>query len=245
MTKGMLIYIVTMGWTLIITGGIAYLFKKKRDFSFLNGFSNRSEEEKQYLEKSGYLHAIGNLFYTSFWILLLTFFGGLFSIPYAFGIGMTIFTLHILIGLVWVQRYEVPHKRKKMFWIMGSLAGGMILFVGIISAIGFTDNEIIIENDSIEVTGMYGFEWDLQEIERVELLDELPEVLFKKDGFAMTNVLKGNFELEEPYGKGLLFVNGREGPHVAITTSEQYVIISKKEPTETEAIYNELMEKVY
>lgn len=207
MSTGKLIYIIVMGWTLIVIGGITYLFKKQKDFTFLSGFSNRPDE-KQYLKESGYLTAISNVLFTSFLILLITFIVGLFPIPWAFEIGFSIFIVHLMISLVWVQRYEVPHKRKKMYWIMGFISAGTIIFIAVITSLGFINKtEIHVHEDTLEVTGMYGVEWDLADIERVELLDELPEVLIRMNGFSMPGVLKGHFKLEEPYGHGLLFVD--------------------------------------
>lgn len=241
MSTGKLIYIIVMGWTLIVIGGITYLFKKQKDFTFLSGFSNRPDEEKQYLKESGYLTAISNVFFTSFWILLITFIVGLFPIPWAFEIGFSIFIVHLMISLVWVQRYEVPHKRKKMYWVMGFISAGTIIFIAVITSLGFINKtEIHVHEDTLEVTGMYGVEWDLSDIERVELLDELPEVLIRMNGFSMPGVLKGHFKLEEPYGHGLLFVQGNEEPYLAIFTSDNYMIINRKENEETLNIYEQL-----
>ena len=240
----MLLYIVAMGWTLIVMGGIAYLFKVKKDFSFLNGYANRPDEEKQYLEESGYLDATGNLITQSFWIFLITFIGGFFSIPYVFAIGMAIFILHLMIGLVWIQRYEVPHKRKKMLWITGFLAAGTIIFIIVITGVGFVDNEIHVDRDTFEITGMYGVEWKLEDIERVELLDELPEILMRTNGFSMSGIRKGKFQLEEPYGNGLLFINREEGPYVAVFTDDEYLIMNRKDEGNTREIYTKLLEKM-
>lgn len=137
MSTGKLIYIITMGFTLISFGGITYLFKKKKDFSLLSGYSKRPEEEKQYLQESGYLKAMSNVFFTSFWIILVTFIVGLFPIPWAFEIGMSVFIIYLMIGFIWVQRYEVPHKRKKMYWLSGILSGGTLIFIAVIATLGF------------------------------------------------------------------------------------------------------------
>src|SRR5699024_10232734 len=149
-------------------------------------FSNRPDEEKEYLKQSGYLDAITTVFQHSFWILLITFIGGLFPIPYVFGIGMVLFLLYLLIGLVWVQRFEVPKKRNKMTWIMASFTIVMIVFVGTIFVIGFLDNEVTVTENNITISGMYGDEWHRSDISEVKMMDEVPEILSKKDGFAMT-----------------------------------------------------------
>ena len=243
MSTGKLIYIITMGFTLISFGGITYLFKKKKDFSLLSGYSNRPEEEKQYLQESGYLKAMSNVFFTSFWIILVTFIVGLFPIPWAFEIGLSVFIIYLMIGFIWVQRYEVPHKRKKMYWLSGILSGGTLIFIAVIATLGFIDNnDFHIHEDTFEISGMYGVEWDLEDIEKVQLLDELPEVIMRTNGFAMSNVLKGKFNLEEPYGSGLLFIQGDEKPYLAIITEDSYIIMNRKESEETIQLYDELIQ---
>src|SRR5690625_6640662 len=141
-----------MGWTLIIHGGITYLFAKKRDFSLLNGFSNRPEEEKNYLRESGYLHAMGKLFTLTFWLFLITFIIGLFSIPYAFGVGLGVFIIILFAGLIWIKRYEVHHKRKKMTWLMRLISATSIKIIVIpvgVALIGYDDH---VEVNIFEIT---------------------------------------------------------------------------------------------
>lgn len=124
---------------------------------------------------------------------------------------------------------------------MGFISAGTIIFIAVITSLGFINKtEIYVHEDTLEVTGMYGVEWDLADIERVELLDELPEVLIRMNGFSMPGVLKGHFKLEEPYGHGLLFVQGNEEPYLAIFTSDNYMIINRKENEETLNIYEQL-----
>lgn len=108
MNTGTLIYIITMGWALIIQGGITYLFSKKQDYTLLSGFSN------------------------------------------------------------------------------------------------------------------------------------LPKVNFKTNGFATSGILKGHFNLEEPYGNGLLFIQKKSAPYLYVATEEDYVIINRKKPNELTEIYKEL-----
>ena len=241
MKTGTLIYIIAMGWSLIIYGGITYLFSKKQDHTLLSGFSNRPKEEKEYLRENGYLDALNKLFVTTFWIFFVAFILGLLPIPFAFEISLGVFILVLMIGLVWIQRYEVPHKRKKMLWIMGAFSTGTIIFIVVIIGIGYIDNDIKIEDETFTVTGMYGVEWDIADIETVELMDTLPDVNFRTNGFATAGILKGNFNLEEPYGNGLLLIEKNSAPYLYIETKEDYMIINRKDPKETTKIYNELL----
>src|SRR5690606_30357226 len=105
----------------------------------------------------------------TFWLFFAAFTLGLLPIPLAFEISLGVFILVLMIGLVWIQRYEVPHKRKKMLWIMGVFSTATIIFIVVITGIGYLDNDIKIEEETFKVTGMYGVEWDTAEIETVEL----------------------------------------------------------------------------
>ncbi|MDY0407627.1 DUF3784 domain-containing protein [Virgibacillus soli] len=243
MNPSKIIYIITMGWTLIIFGGITYLLTKKQEFILINGFDKRPEEEKQYLEESGYLTALGKVFKLSFWVFAVTFVLGLLPIPYAFEISISLFIVILLFGLVWVQRFEVPHKRKKMTWIMSSIAVGTVAFIGGISALGYMDNGFIVEDGKFEITGMYGVEWKLSDIDEVEMFDTLPEIISKTDGFATSNLLKGKFILEKPYKKGRLFIQNRDAPILCVTKGKDHIFISRKDPEETLQIYKKLQEK--
>ncbi|HLR51438.1 MAG TPA: DUF3784 domain-containing protein [Candidatus Avamphibacillus sp.] len=242
MDKGKIIYIFVMGWSLLIYGGLTYLIAKKKDYTLISGFNNRSKEEQEYLHESGYLEATGKLLTITFWMFFATFVLGLLPIPFGFGIGIAIFLITLLGGMVWVQRYEVPHKRKKMTWITGSISVGTLLFIITITAVGYMDNDINVSEDMFEITGMYGIEWNTEDIEIVELLDKLPEVHLKTNGFATGNLLKGRFRLEDPYGSGLLFIHKNSDSKVLfVATNDEYVMINKKNANETEEIYEQLI----
>lgn len=240
MSTGKLIYIITMGWTLIIHGGITYMFAKKQDFSLLSGYANRPEEEKAFLMKSGYLRAIAKLFALTFWLFLLTFIIGLFSMSHAFGIGLGVFIITLFVGLIWIQRYEVPHKRKKMTWIMSIISAASIIIVVAVAGTAFIENDVSIEDHTFKITGPYGVEWPVSEIESVEKLDELPKILFRSNGISAANRKTGHFKLEEPYGKGLLFIDSDTDAYLYIKTNEEFLILNRKDPNDVNAIYNEL-----
>lgn len=246
MNTGKIIYALAMGWPVIIYGGITYLFAKRKDYFLLNGYENRPAEEKEYLKQSGYLEANGKLLVYTFWLLFITFIIGFFPVPFGFEIGMGAFLIILLGGLFWVQRYEVPHKRKRMRWIAGSIAVATIGFVGWISFDGLVDNTFIVTEDTFEVTGSYGFEWRIDEITDVQLLDALPEVRMKTNGTSLGGVSKGKFRIEEPYGTGrLLIQNGNKTNDVLyIETTEDFVMISRNTDEETRELYEEVLEAV-
>ncbi len=243
MSTGKIIYTLAMGWTVVIYGGITYLFAKRKDYFLLNGYENRPKEEKEYLQQSGYLEANGKLFIYTFWLLLLTFITGFFPVSIGFEIGISLFLITLLGGLVWVQRYEVPHKRKKMRLITGSIAVGTIVLVGWIAFDGLIDNTFIVTEDTFEVKGSYGFEWEIDEITDVQVLNELPDVRMRTNGTSLGGVSKGKFRLKDPYGSGrLLIQNGTKTNDVLyVETNDDFVMISRHTDEETRALYEELL----
>jgi hypothetical protein len=240
MSKGTIILAIIMGWTLLIVGGLTYLIVKKKEYSLLSGYSNRPEEEKQYLKENGYIDKVGKYLTYTFYLLALAFILTLFNVPYGTEVGFGLLTLFILGGLVYIQKFEVPRKRKKYLWVSGSFSIVIILAIGILFFIGSMENDVNITENTFEITGMYGIEWELDEIIHVELMDVLPEVEYKANGFATSNILKGKFRLEEPYGRGLLFIEKGLKPYLFIEKEDNFVFLNRENAEETIQIYNEL-----
>ncbi|WP_010093543.1 DUF3784 domain-containing protein [Ornithinibacillus scapharcae] len=244
MTKDLLIFLIVMGWTLIITGGITYLIVKKKEYGLVSGFSNRPKDEQEYLIENGYIDKIGKLLLYTFYSMVLVVILTVFRVPYGMEIGFGLLMVIVLGGLVYVQRFEVPRKRKKYTWIYGISSFVIIGLIVGVYIIGNLDNEVSVEEGQLIITGMYGVEWDIKEIEEIELLDKLPEVLSKKDGFNTDTVRKGNFELEEPYGEGRLYVKGENGPFLYVRIKDDYVIINRESSQEIKGIYELLREEM-
>lgn len=242
MDTGKIVFIIVIGWTLFIHGGLSYLIIKNKDYHLISGFSKRPKEEQEYLMNSGYIEALGKVFKITFFILLIGFVLGLFSVPYGLEIAFGFYFAVILAGLIWVQKYEVPHKRKKMYWISSIIfviTIAIVVGAGIATSIG---GDIKITDKELIITGAYGVEWALAEIKEVELLDELPKVKLRANGISTTNQKKGKFVLEEPYGRGLLFIKGNTSPYLYVATEEDYVILNRENKEETIKIYNKLRE---
>ncbi|MCR2822236.1 DUF3784 domain-containing protein [Lederbergia panacisoli] len=241
MSTGTIIFIIAMGWALIIYGGLTYLIVKKKEYSLISGFLNRPKEEQEYLIHNGYIEALGKIFKITFYLFAATFLAGLLPIPYGFEIGIAIFIIVLLGGIIWVQKFEVPHKRKKMYWITGGIMAVTIALIGGLTIAGMGDNEVKVNHESLEISGMYGVKWPVEDIMSVELLDELPEVIMKSNGFASAGQLKGHFQLEEPYGSGLLFVNGKNSPYLYVATKKDFLILNRKNSEDTINIYESLL----
>jgi hypothetical protein len=97
---------------------------------------------------------------------------------------------------------------------------------------------LIVSDDSFEITGMYGDEWRKEDIKSVKLLDEMPEVTWKINGFGLSTMAKGVFKVKD-YGKSLLFIE-KEPPYIYVNVGEEHIFINGSSPEETRSWYWEL-----
>ncbi|KAB8138172.1 DUF3784 domain-containing protein [Gracilibacillus oryzae] len=239
MDTGMIGISILMGWVLTIYGGLTFLIVKKKNYDLISGFANRPEEEKQYLIENGYTQSLGRVLVISFFLLFISII--LMFIPISFGLesGLAIFILFLFGGLLWIQKYEVPAKRKKGYWTAGIVFTVIILLCIGLTIIGLRENEITVEDQSFTISGLYGDEWPVDEINSVTKLDSLPDIEYKTNGFAIGPVYKGKFKVEG-LGIGLLFLTGKSSAYVLIETEDSFILFNRNNEQELEKIYQTL-----
>jgi hypothetical protein len=88
--------------------------------------------------------------------------------------------------------------------------------------------------------GMYGIEIPRASITSVELVDGLPRIQSRTNGFAAGGLLRGNFRLEA-WGAGKLFINRSSPPFVVVRTANTFVVVNFADPARTRELYERLM----
>lgn len=219
--------------------GIAYLILKKERYSFLSGFNRRTSDEQEQLIERGYPQALGKNSLLLAVVLGIGVLLTLFGVPYGFEAAMGVMVLVIIGGQFYVQKYELPDKRTKGYWMAGVTSFITIGIIGFVIGAGFLDNDLSIDKNSVAVSGPYGIEWPLETIENVQILDSLPEVKLRTNGYSFAGRLKGHFKLEN-YGGGLLFIHGKHSPYLLIERGKDYLIINSENSEKTRKWYNEL-----
>ncbi|OIU71819.1 DUF3784 domain-containing protein [Rossellomorea aquimaris] len=217
---------------------LGWAIRYKKVYELISGYAARSEEEKEELIRNGYPQKNGSL-------LLLTALGMLLLLPLAlthFRFTMEVqfgFMLIFLMGgMIYLSKYEVPRKRRRSYWISSILMAAVFALIGGITFIGYQKNELIVSKDSFQITGMYGDKWDKGKIETVELLDEMPEVTWKINGFGLSKKAKGVFKVKD-YGRSLLFIK-KESSYIYVKVKNQHLFINGGSPEETRLWYEEL-----
>jgi hypothetical protein len=228
----MIVLFLFFGWAIV----------KKEWYWLISNFNGKSKDEQQQLIKNGYPQRIGKLMIATaagMAILLpLSFTSFLYSIEVQFGF-MIVFLLG---GLIYLSKYEIKEKRKRSYIFSTLLAIGTIGFIVGLSYMGYQDFEMKHYEDSFEITGMYGEEWGYAEIRHVELLEEIPEVTWKQNGFGLASMAKGIFKVEE-YGSSLLFIHKGSQPYIFIETDNDKIFINSKSEAQTKEWFRILFEK--
>ncbi|MCL6572210.1 MAG: DUF3784 domain-containing protein [Bacillus sp. (in: Bacteria)] len=226
---GLILLFLIIGWAIL----------KKKDYWLLSGFANRPKEEQLQLIENGYPQRSGKLLITTavgmFILLPLIFTPFKYTLEVQFGF-MIVF---LLTGYIYLSKYEILKKRKRSYILSTTLFIVIMGFTGIIMYIGYQDYQLVTRQDFFEITGVYGNVWSYEEVKRVELLEEMPKVTVRQNGFGLSTMAKGKFKVKE-YGSSLLFIRKDSAPYIYIETDNKKIFINAKTPEQTKEWYNEL-----
>jgi Kef-type K+ transport system membrane component KefB len=114
-----------------------------------------------------------------------------------------------------------------------------LVFVGFIFSQGLKEDKLLIENNAITLTGNYGEVLTVDEIARIELVESLPKITMKTNGFALGSKYKGYFKTQEGQIVKLI-LNSDAKPYVLFTKkSGERIYFSTKEKS-NQILYNDL-----
>jgi hypothetical protein len=225
----MILLFLCLGW-LILT---------KKAYYLISGFASRPKEEQEELIQNGSLQNTGKLLFATGVGMLVLLPLHLTSFAYTMEVQFGFMLVFLLGGTVYLSKYEVARKRKRSYLISSSLFIVTIGFVVGLYIFGTQDYEIKFTDETFEITGMYGDKWNLSTIQSVKLLDEMPPVTRKNNGFGLSTLAKGKFTVEG-YGNSLLFVRKQSSPYVYIELSDENIFLNGETPEETKEWYEQL-----
>ncbi|MCM3766796.1 DUF3784 domain-containing protein [Neobacillus niacini] len=229
---GMILMFLLLGWAML----------QREAYWLISGFSTRPKEEQEELIANGFPQRTGKLMIATAvgMVLLMPLYWTSFA--YTFEVQFGFMMVFLMGGLIYLSKYEVPKKRKRSYIISTSLFVVVIGALGVLEYIAYQDYELIARGQSFEITGVYGDEWPYQEVTKVELLDEMPEVTLKQDGFGMSTIAKGRFKVKD-YGSCLLFIRKETSPILYIEMGKKKIFINAKTSEQTLEWYEELKTK--
>lgn len=123
----------------------------------------------------------------------------------------------------------------------------IILVVGIcISLLRFDISgfKMNINNNVIKIKApSYGMEFNIDDVEGVELINEMPKATIKTNGIGGSHYSVGYFKLEG-YGNTPIYIYRNSSPYLKIKLKDKYVFINGEKPDITKEYYEEINEAI-
>lgn len=222
---------------IFIVLGVA--ISKYKCYWLISGYNMQSKEEKSKVDIEKIAKHMGRMCYL---IAFLIFIGAIVSKYFQISILPFIITLLIIVFgyLIYMQKFD--HNKKSKSEIMVMVVIGFITFAIMIITFSFVNepNNIIIKEDSIVIDGSYGITLKREDIKEIKLVDNIPEMGFKSNGYSDGGAIKkGDFKLKNGE-KVKLYVQSNKGPYIKISTVNFDVYINYKDISLTNQSFNNL-----
>jgi len=139
------------------------------------------------------------------------------------------------------QRFDHNKSKSKLHYLV---LGAATIFVASLLTYGFIPTRVIFDSNSVRFSGMYGFTVNSNEIASVELVNAIPKVKLRTNGFSVGNVSKGTF-IVDSIGKCQLLLNSGSKPFIVLTkTNGEVCIINLKNSSQTHVAYQNIKQFV-
>lgn len=206
--------------------GLGWLVTEKNAKYLLAGYNTMSEIDRSRFDLKSYLR-----FFRRFHLFLGVSFllVGLclhyFSRASVTGTFISVYPILAYIYFIWRgSRYQIKlpgqsHSTKKWNKIGIYILVITLLGVAALTYYGFKNDPLLITSQGIELKGMYGEHIPSTEIESIQMVDHLPSIRFKSNGFALGTIYKGYFQTKEGERVKLMINN----------LQNEYLLILKKD----------------
>lgn len=131
--------------------------------------------------------------------------------------------------------------RRRMRLITALVTGLVVALIGAQMYLHSRPPSIELANGRFSVrSGLYGADMPFEDVQRVQLIEALPRIEARTNGYAAGGVLRGNFRLEN-WGSGKLFINRNTPPFVAVhTRDDAFVVVNVDDAASTRDLYSRL-----
>jgi hypothetical protein len=133
-------------------------------------------------------------------------------------------------------------KTRILGWIGIIVLVGAILFIAFAMSRGLAENEVIATNEAIEIAGQYGETIDVNDIRSIQLVESLPGISIRTNGFALGNARKGSFKTVDGEIVKLL-MSSNEFPIIKIETKTGRHIYYSASTDRNKQLYESLLAK--
>jgi hypothetical protein len=240
----MIVPILLVSFILI---GIAFWVDENNAAYLLSGYNTMSTDERKNFDIKSYIPFFKKFhFFLGLSLLIIALLLFYFVDSDTSGIFMGTYPLLGYIFFIWNSNkfYKLKTKKQTITTYV-AMAIMLLLVLGIVYEFksSLTNNEIIIGNNQLEITGEYGSFIAINTIKSITIEDNLPLISGKLNGFDLENVRKGYFKTTS--GEKLkLLINTQSGPYVLITTKDNSKIFYSSKDQLNQKIFEKLKQSV-
>lgn len=223
--------------------GIGFIITESNAKYLLSGYNTMSNYEREKFDIKSYIPYFRNfhifLGISLFVICLVVYY--LIDSDWS-GIIMGIYPIIAYTYFVWKGNQfsnsnDKKSKRKTITTIIFLFAVSIVIAGMFFNSL--QDNEIEITKDTIKIKGDYGMELKRDNIKSINLVDKLPEISYKMNGFALEKVKKGYFKTKTG-DKIKLYINSDKYPLISIITKDNQKIYYSSKEKSNNIIFNDL-----
>ena len=222
--------------------GLGFLVKASPEL--IAGYNTMSKDKKKNVDINGLSTFLRNGLITIGLTIIVGF--GFFKLIGFNMIANSMMSISILVGttLLVINTRRFDHNKDKKSKLPLIIIGATTIFVVALFIYGYLPSKTIVQNDTLQFTGMYGFEMRSSDISNVELTDKIPAINIRTNGFSSGASKKGSFKLDK-FGKCKLFLNADKGPFLIITNRlGEKIIINDKDTKVTKSNYNNIQSMI-
>ena len=146
----------------------------------------------------------------------------------------------VTIMIINAQRFDHNKGKTKRATLSYIIIGLVVVSVIGLLTYGYLPSKVDISDNKIKISGMYGFEIHVSDIENIELSDMIPNIKTRTNGFSTGVVQKGFFNLDT-FGKTRLLINSDKPPYLILTrNNSDKIIMNFIDKTETIHLFGEI-----
>jgi hypothetical protein len=220
--------------------GIGFLVKSTP--SLIAGYNTMSDDKKKNVDIVGLSTYMRN----SLIIIGLSIIAGYYLFKWigfaviADSMILIVTLIGVLIMVINAQRFDKNKDKTKRAKLTYIILGLVAVFVIGLFTYGYSPSKVDISNNMIKLSGMYGFEMNVSELDNVKLSDMIPDIKTRTNGFSSGEVKKGFFNLDK-FGKTQLLINSNKSPYLIMTKNNtDKIIVNFKDKSETEKLFKEI-----
>lgn len=239
-------FYLLLGGFFVAMGLAVHVFKA---YFLIAGYNTMPKEKKANVDTRGLGRLIGLYSYVNGGLLIAM------GISHALGLQLGILPIIVFFGistvylLIKAQKYdgniydENGKLRKGAAKRLAIPVGIVVLIMVFVAALMFFSaqaTKVTLNEEGVQIHGMYGDVYAWESIEHIELREDLPTIVMRTNGSALGSNLKGHFSTKE-FGSVKLFINKQKPPFVYLKTSDGMVIFNLESADETAEIFEEIL----